>query len=39
MVKAQYNYYISGKDLKGCDKEENMAVIGAAAVSCFKRRL
>jgi len=35
-----YNYYISNKGLiEECDKEENVAVTGAATTSCLKRKL
>jgi len=35
-----HNYYISNEDLlEVCDKEENVAVTGAATTSCLKRRL
>jgi hypothetical protein len=38
IINAQYNYYISHKVLEEeCDKEENVAVTGAAAVSCLER--
>jgi hypothetical protein len=35
-----YNYYIPNKGLlEECDKEENVAVTGAATASCLEGRL
>ena len=40
IIRAKYNYYISNKGLlEECDKEENVAVAGAATASRLKRRL
>jgi hypothetical protein len=39
-IYAMYNYYISNTDLiEECEKEENVGVTGAAAISCLKRAL
>jgi hypothetical protein len=40
IVNVQYNYSIANKGLfEECDKEENVAITGAATTSCFKRIL
>ena len=40
IINAHYNYYIYNKGLlEECDKEEIVAVPGAATDFCFKRRL
>jgi hypothetical protein len=40
IIKAEYNYYISGRIfLEECDKQDNLEVIRAATTSCFKGRL
>jgi len=40
VINSQYNYIVYNKDLlEENDKEENVAVTGAATVSCLKRRL
>ena len=37
IINAQCNYYVSNKGLlEECDKEENVAVTGAAVTSCLK---
>ena len=40
VINSQYNYIVYNKDLlEENDKEENVAVTGAATVSCLKRIL